>query len=71
METGTRLPNNAIVMEVSGEVILAKGDRAMGMREYITWRWDQKDPASTCHGHYFTNLREAAADFDGRVAAMR
>lgn len=75
VETGTKLPNGAIVLAVRDNVILARGDKGVVIQdgkmvptkvEYITWKWDGKDPGSTVWGHYFKTLSEAAHSFEDR-----
>jgi hypothetical protein len=62
---GNVLPNGAIVLEINDHVILAKNNTGT-KDEYVTWRWDGKDPASTVFGHYFERLHNAALDFEER-----
>jgi len=59
---GMVLPNGATLLEFTDQVVLAKNKPD----EYITWRWDGKDPKSTYWGHYFRTIGEAAADYDLR-----
>ena len=63
---GNVLPNGAIVIEIDDKVILAKNNCGTA-DEYVTWRWDGKDPASTHWGRYHKTLSMAAADFETRT----
>ena len=76
MKIGQVLPNGAVVMDFTSGVILAKGEKGVAVGqppvhvEYITWRWDGRDPASTVGDHYFSVLSEAAKNFEERVKAQ-
>lgn len=66
MNTGYVLPNGATVLEASNHVVLARHVHSHGV-EYVTWRWDGKDPASTWSGNYWRSIANAAKDFELRV----
>lgn len=66
LQPGTPLPNGAIVLLERSGVVLALNN--CGTRdEFVTWRWDGKDPRSTYWGHYHRKFLDAARDFEERV----
>jgi hypothetical protein len=66
MKVGDWLPNGAVVLAEKAGVVLAFNN--CGTKdEYVTWRWDGKDPATTIWGHYHKLLSNAALDFEARV----
>jgi hypothetical protein len=66
---GTTLPNGATVLYEDGGVILAFQESTMA--PFITWRWDQEDPRTTCWGNYFKSLAQAAVDFEERLEGVK
>ena len=67
LKFGTNLPNGAkVILEREG-IILAYNNCG-NQDEFVTWKWDGKDPKSTYLGHYSHSISLAARDFDERVA---
>ena len=67
---GEKLPNGATILEIEYDnnnlmgIVLA---RVSGFQPYVTWEIYRGDLASTSCGHYFSNLVEAALDFQERT----
>jgi hypothetical protein len=60
---GRWLKNGALVLDAAPCVVLAKWFRGM-QAEFITWYMDAE--GNTYYGHYFTNIKDAALDFEER-----
>lgn len=66
MQIGDVLHNGATVIEFNDKAILAKWIN--NTTPYVTWRYFNDDPRTTSWGRYFTNLEEAARDYQERKA---
>lgn len=68
LKVGDWLPNGAQVLAERSGVILAVSDKAV--EPYVTWQWDERDPASTVWGHYYRSIGAAAYDFESRYVTI-
>lgn len=64
MKCGEVLPNGAVLIAESGEIILAKH---WGLQPWVTWRYRPGEYNSTGAGHYHADLLEAVQDFYERA----
>jgi len=67
---GSRLPNGATILEIEYDNANLMGivfARSSGFQPWVTWEFYRGDLASTSCGHYFSNLVEAALDFQERT----
>ena len=70
---GEKLPNGATILEIEYDnktlegVVLA---RQGSFQPYVTWKFYRGDLASTTTGNYFSNLVEAALDFQDRLKTI-
>jgi hypothetical protein len=63
-KTGEVLHNGAVVIEATNRVILAQWINEH--TPFVTWVYYGNDPRTTAHGHYYTSLYDAVADYQAR-----
>jgi len=61
---GEMLHNGAVVIEATNRVILAHWINEH--TPFVTWVYYGNDPRTTAHGHYYTSLHGAVADYQTR-----
>ncbi len=57
------LKNGALVIAMAPNTVLARWGRG-GRLEFVTWYVDED--GNTYSGHYFTDIKEAAIDYEER-----